>query len=77
MPGMSVPASGGLMPLDPSQFNFSNETQAMDFLSQLLDDSILQYDAQNFSRYFWYGILAVVAGFTAGDLLWKGGLMLK
>lgn len=33
----------------------------MDFLEQILDDSDLQISGDAFARYFWYGIVLVVA----------------
>lgn len=63
-PNMSMPSGNSAIPLDPSNFNLSNDSQAMDFLSQLLDDTTLQYDAQNFSRYFWYCIVVVIGLFA-------------
>ena len=71
-----MPTSGGLTPLEPRQFDLHNETQAMDFLAQLLDDSALQYIARDFSRYFWYGIAAIIAIFSAKNLLRSGSLIL-
>lgn len=62
----------GLVPLYPDQFDLNNATQNADFLGALLDDSILQYNAQDFTRYFWYGILIVIAFFTLCNIFtWK------
>lgn len=61
----------GLVLLNPDQYDMNNETQATDFLSQLLDDSVLQYNAQDFSRYFWYGIVAVIGLFSLFNILSK------
>ena len=77
MPGMPMPASGPLVPLDPSQFDLKNETQASDFLGQLLDDHILKYDAQKFSRNFWYGIVVFIALCASYNVLWRSTLGLR
>lgn len=61
----------GLILLNPDQYDMNNETQAINFLSQLLDDSVLQYNAQDFSRYFWYGIVAVIGLFSLFNILSK------
>lgn len=70
-PGMSMPSGHDAVSLSPDQFDMSNETQAADFLEQLLDDSVLQLDAQDFSRYFWYGILVVIGQFALCNVFWK------
>lgn len=47
--------------LNASGLDFSNNSQAMEFLGQVLDDSDLQISGNAFARYFWYGILLVIA----------------
>ncbi|KAK0945061.1 ferric-chelate reductase Frp1 [Friedmanniomyces endolithicus] len=74
---MPMPVGSGLMLVDPSQFDLTNDTQAADFLGQMLDDSILQFDAQNYSRYFWYGIVGFIGVAAVYNLAWKGGLILR
>ncbi|KAK0869765.1 ferric-chelate reductase Frp1 [Friedmanniomyces endolithicus] len=74
---MPMPGGSGLMLVDPSQFDLTNDTQAADFLGQMLDDSILQFDAQTYSRYFWYGIVSVIGVAAVYNLAWKGGLILR
>ena len=63
---MSMPAMGddSSSALNATGVNFSNDTQAMDFLGEILDDSDLQISANAFARYFWYGIVLVI-GITA------------
>jgi ferric-chelate reductase len=51
-------------PLSTDGVDFSNETQAANFLQDLLDDSVFQIGANAVARKFWYGVVAVV-GFTA------------
>jgi ferric-chelate reductase len=50
--------------LNDTGVNFSNETQAFNFLQEILDDSDFQVTGNAFARYFWYGI-AVVIGIAA------------
>ena len=47
--------------LNASAVNFANDTQAMDFLGEILDDSDLQISGNAFARYFWYGVVTVIA----------------
>lgn len=60
---MSMPTMGD----DPSSalnatgVGFSNDTQAMDFLGEILDDSDLQISGDAYARYFWYGVIIVIA----------------
>ena len=59
--------SGGDMssaPLNDTGVDFSNETQALNFLGEILDDTFLQIDGNNAATNFWYGI-AVVLGLAA------------
>ena len=49
------------MPLSASDVDFSNSTQASEFLEDLLDDTTLQVTGNQYARYFWYGIVAVIA----------------
>jgi len=53
--------SDSQMPLSATGVDFSNSTQASDFLDNLLDDSTLQVTGNQYARYFWYGVVAVVA----------------
>jgi ferric-chelate reductase len=50
----------GTMALNDTGVDFSNETQAMDILAQILDDTEFQVDGNAFARYFWYGIVVVI-----------------
>lgn len=47
-------------PLTPAGVDFSNETQALNFLQDLLDDRALQVSANAVARNFWYGVVVVV-----------------
>ena len=55
---------GGDMPmggLDPAGVDFSNITQASDFLDALLDDDELKVIGNAYARYFWYGMAVSIA----------------
>ncbi|CAD6446682.1 93e6b732-17f6-428e-9f8d-d8e003f39abd [Sclerotinia trifoliorum] len=47
--------------LNDTGFNFSNMTQAADFLGEILDDSVFQIKGNAAARHFWYGVCAVIA----------------
>lgn len=55
-----VSGGGDLMPLSPAGVDFANETQAFDFLADMLDDSVLQVIGNAYATYFWYGTACVV-----------------
>lgn len=60
---MMGPMGGGGMSmggLSPAGVDFSNETQAFDFLAEILNDDELKVIGNAHARYFWYGIAAVV-----------------
>lgn len=48
-------------PLTSVGVDFSNETQAVDFLGEILDDTIFQGTGNAYARYFWYGVVVVIA----------------
>lgn len=59
---MSMSMDGGSdSPLNASGVDFTNITQATDFLDRILDDSDLMIVANEYARNFWYGIVAVIA----------------
>ena len=68
---MSSGGSNGFMPLNDSAVDFSNQTQAFNFLQEILDDSYLQIESKRYARYFWYGIVVVIVVATTCNLLWK------
>ncbi|KAK9234277.1 ferric reductase NAD binding domain-containing protein [Lipomyces kononenkoae] len=57
---MDMPMGGGGAPLNDSGVDFSNETQALDFLQLVLDDSEFQVDGNAYARAFWYGVVVVI-----------------
>jgi ferric-chelate reductase len=66
-----MPGGGSsLTPLNASDYDLKNMTQAMDFLSQMLDDSILQNNGKQYGLNFWYGA-ATVIGLAALDNLFS------
>ena len=56
------------MPLNDSGVDFSNETQAFNFLGEILNDSYFQAVGNQYARYFWYGILEVIGLATIFNL---------
>lgn len=44
----------------PDGVDFSNQTQAADFLEALLDDDELKITDNAYARYFWYGIATAI-----------------
>jgi ferric-chelate reductase len=78
MPGMMAPmGQPTLIPLYATGYDLSNETQAMTFLSMMLDDHILQVWGNDYARYFWYGIVTVIGLASIYNLLWRANLKLR
>ncbi|KUJ20617.1 ferric reductase-like protein like transmembrane component [Mollisia scopiformis] len=48
-------------PLNASGVDFSNSTQAANFLGEILDDTEFQVDGNMYARNFWFGVCAVIA----------------
>lgn len=59
---MSMPTMGddSSSALNATGVDFSNDTQAMDFLGEILDDSDLQISGNAFAKYFWYGVVVLI-----------------
>ena len=74
MPDMSGDSSPVL---NDTGVDFSNDTQAMDFLGQMLDDTDLLVSGNAFARYFWYGAVAVIFVATICNILEKTILNLR
>ena len=76
---MSMPTMGD----DPSSalnatgIDFSNDTQAMDLLGEILDDSDLQISGNAFARYFWYGVVLVIGIAAIFNIIQKITLQLR
>ena len=47
-------------PLSAVGVDLTNVTEASDYLEDLLDDSVLQFDGIKYSKFFWYGIVTVI-----------------
>ena len=59
-------ASSG--PVRPDRVDFSNQTQAAEFLEALLDDDELKIIGNAYARYFWYGVAVVLGLATLTNL---------
>lgn len=71
MPGMSMPdGDGGAGALTPDGVDFSNRTQAMEFLGAMLDDSVFSVQGNAFARYFWYGAVVVIGLAALYNITW-------
>lgn len=57
-------------PLNSSGVDFSNETQAFNFLQEILDDTYLQIDGNHAATHFWFGIVVVIGLAAIWNLLW-------
>ncbi|KAI9679713.1 MAG: hypothetical protein M1822_007319 [Bathelium mastoideum] len=71
MGSMSSDGGGGFVPLNDSGVDFSNETQAQDFLSEILDDSYSQVVSNQYARYFWYGIVVFIGIAAICNFSWR------
>lgn len=85
--GMGSGGAGGFVPLNDSGVDFSNQTQAFNFLQEILDDSYFQVVGNQYARYillieiscfelistryFWYGVVVFIGLATITNLLWK------
>ena len=78
MPRMAGDGSSTtLTPLYATGYDLTNITQAMDFLDQMLDDSILQIYGNEYARYFWYGVVVVIGLAAILNLIWRVRLKLR
>lgn len=59
------------MMLSSDGVDFSNVTDASNFLEGLLDDSVYQLDGNARARYFWYGIAALISVTAILNLRWR------
>ena len=78
MSGMGV-TSGGSSPgiLNATGVDFSNDTQAMDFLGQMLNDTYFQVVGNKCARYFWYGIVVVIGVVAVYNAVWRRTLQTR
>ena len=74
---MAGMGGGGLAPLNTSGVDFSNETQAMQFLGEMLDDSVLQVYANAYARDFWYGVVVFLGVAGISNVIWRATLKMR
>lgn len=65
------------MPLNASGVDFSNRTQAYDFLQELLNDTVFQPVGTAVARKFWYGVAVVVGVAALHNIAWKAILRVR
>ena len=58
--GMGSDGDGMDIPLNDTGVDFSNMTQAEDFLGEILDDTEFQVIGNAYARYFWYGVVVLI-----------------
>ncbi|PQE25860.1 metalloreductase protein [Rutstroemia sp. NJR-2017a BBW] len=63
--------------LNASGIDFSNSTQAADFLGEILDDTVFQVDGNAAARHFWYGVCAVIVLACVTNLLRRGKAVMR
>ncbi|KAH8703994.1 ferric reductase NAD binding domain-containing protein [Talaromyces proteolyticus] len=64
-------------PLTSSGVDFSNETQALDFLQDILDDSVLGVTGNQYARYFWYGVAVAIGIATICNMIQTAVLKMR
>lgn len=77
MPGMDIGGHSSSVPLNDTGVDFSNETQAMDFLGRILDDTEFQIDGNAFARYFWYGVVVVIGIAAISNIIQRSTLRMR
>lgn len=75
--GMGTGGDGFSVPLNASGVDFSNETQALNFLGEMLDDTVFQVDGNAFARYFWYGMVVFIGIAGICNVTWRVTLKLR
>lgn len=51
--------------------DFTNVTEASNFLGELLDDTVFQINGNARARYFWYGVSAFIGVVAIFNLAWR------
>lgn len=74
---MAGMGGGGSAPLNASGVDFSNETQAMQFLGEMLDDTVLQVYANAYARDFWYGVVVFLGLAGISNAIWRVTLKMR
>ena len=75
--GTDMGGDSSSAPLNDTGVDFSNKTQASDFLSDILDDSTFQVTGNAFARYFWYGAVVVIGVAAVFNIIQKATLRLR
>lgn len=65
------------MPLNDTGVDFSNMTQAEDFLGEILDDTEFQVIGNAYARYFWYGVVALIGICAIFNMIQKTTLRMR
>ena len=63
--------------LNATGVDFKNQTQALDFLAEMLDDTVFQVVGNQYARYFWYAIVACIGVASACNLASKATLRMR
>lgn len=63
--------------LSAAGLDLTNQSTALDYLSSILDDSELQVEDNEFSKAFWYGIVAVIGVTALVNVVQRLTLMLR
>jgi len=74
---MAGMGGNGSAPLNASGVDFSNETQAMDFLGAMLNDSVLQIYGNAHARDFWYGVVVFLGVAGISNAIWRVTLKMR
>ncbi len=78
MSGMGMGGADGTdMPLNDTGVDFSNMTQAEDFLSEILDDTDFQVIGNAYARYFWYGVVVLIGICAIFNIIQKTTLRMR
>lgn len=68
---MNGMTGGSWVPANASGVDFANQTQAFNFLQQLLDDTRFQPAGTAGAQAFWYGVVAVVGVAALLNIIWR------
>lgn len=68
---MNGMTGGSWVSLNASGVDFANQTQAFNFLQQLLDDTRFQPAGTAAAQAFWYGVVAVVGVAGLLNIIWR------
>lgn len=74
---MDMSGDGMDMPLNDTGVDFSNMTQAEDFLAEILDDTEFQVIGNAYARYFWYGVVVLIGICAIFNIIQKTTLRMR